>query len=160
MPYNPNNDLVGEKWLGGVPGLNPDMVATTLPRDPATWTKIATAQVFVVVTVIGGDKDLYLPIRRPVFQVDCWATRIGSTIPPWAAANLAAEMIRSNIEAGPAAYKRGLTFTDKGDYRPAMVLDAIMRTEPRRGVTPGTATGDEGGYARYMFDLELHWAVS
>lgn len=159
MPFNPNNDLVAEKWVGGVPGLVPAMVATTLPRDVTTWTTIQTAKAFVVVTVIAGNQDLHLPIRKPVVQVDCWATRIGSTNPPWGTANLVAEMIRENIDARPVLYKRRLTFTDKGDYRAALVQEAIMRTEPRRAITPGTPTGDEAGYARYMFDLELQWVV-
>jgi len=160
MPFSPNNDLVGEKWLAGVPGLSAAMVATTLPRDPAVWTKVQTAQAFVVVTVVGGDTDLYLPIRRPVYQVDFWATRLGSLNPPWATANLLAELVREHIEARPVAYKRTLTFTDKGDFRPALVQEAILRTEPRRAITPGpTPTGDEGGYAHYMADVELQWMV-
>lgn len=159
MPYNPNSDLVGEKWFGGVPGLSPAMVATTLPRDPTTWTTIGgSAKAFVVVTVVGGDPDPDLPIRRPVYQVDCWATRIGSTIPPWGTANLVAEMIRSNIEARPVLYKRGLTFTDKGDYRSAFVNQARMRTEPRRAITSGI--GDEASWAHYMTDVELEWIVT
>lgn len=161
MPINPNSDLVMEKWLGGINGLVPAMVASTLPRDVTTWTTIGPAKAFVVFTVVGGDPDLNLPIRRPVVQIDCWATRIGSTHPPWGTANQVAELIRDHVEARPVVYKRALTFTDKGDYRGARVQEAILRTEPRRGFTPGpTATGDEGGYARYMFDLELHWLVT
>lgn len=158
MPMNPNSDLVAEKWLGGVPGLVPAMVATTLPRAVDTWTTMGPNKAFVVLTVVGGNPDLSLPIRKPVYQIDCWATRIGSTNPPWGTANQVAELIRSHVEARPVAYKRALTFTDKGDYRPALVQEAILRTEPRRGIT--AETGDEGGYARYMFDLELQWLVT
>lgn len=155
MPLNPNNDLVAEKWLAGVPGLSQAMVASTLPRDVTTWATIHSAKAFVVYLVVGGSPDVNLPIRQPVYQVDAWATRIGSTNPPWATANLVAEMIRTHVEARPIAYKRGLTFADKGDYNPAFVSEAVLRTEPRRGIIP-----DEGGYARYMFDLELHWVIT
>lgn len=161
MPMNPNSDLVGEKFLAGISGLSAAMVATTLPRDPLTWTSFGPNKGFVVVTVVGGDPDLYLPIRNPVYQVDCWATRPGSTNPPWGTANHIAELVRSHIEARPILYKRALTFTDKGEYSGARVLEAALRTEPRRAITPGpTPVGDEGGYARYMLDLQLSWAVT
>lgn len=161
MPKLPNSDLVGEKWLAGVPGLSAAGVATTLPRYPDQWPSFGPNKGFVVVTVVGGDTDLYLPIRHPVYQVDCWATRVGSTHPPWGTANEIAEMIRANIEARPVLYKRALTFTDKGDYFGARVIEAILRTEPRRAIVPGpTPVGDEGGYARYMVELQLDWTVN
>jgi hypothetical protein len=161
MPMNPNSDLVGEKWLGGISGLAPAMVATTLPRDVTTWTTFGPNKGFVVVTVVGGDQDLYLPIRHPVYQVDCWATRVGSNTPPWGTANHIAELVRAHVEARPVVYKRALTFTDKGDYLGARIIEAILRSEPRRGITPGpSATGDEGGYARYMLDLQLDWCLA
>lgn len=161
MPMNPNSDLVGEKFLAGITGLNATMVATTLPRDPTTWASFGQNKGFVVVTVVAGDPDPNLPIRNPVYQIDCWATRVGSTNPPWGTANYLAELIRTHIEARPVLYKRTFTFTDKGDYSGARVIEAILRTEPRRGITPGpSATGDEGGYARYLMDLELRWTVT
>ena len=160
MPLNPNSDLVGEKWLGSVPGLVPAQVATTLPRELASWTKVEGVPSFVVVTVVGGSPHLELPIRMPVYQVDCWAAIPGGSRPPWGVANLLAERIRDHVEARPVAYKKALAMSDKGDYRNASVVEAILRTEPRRAVTPGpTPTGDPASYARYMLDLELQWVV-
>lgn len=154
---NPNSDLVAVAWLAGIAGLSADMVATILPRDQTTWAEDG----FVTVNVIGGNPDLTLPIRRPVIQVDCWAVTPNSARPPWGEANRLAELIRTHVEAGPAAANHSRLLTFSGDYQPASVMAAIMRTEPRRGVTPGPVpTGDPGGYARFMFDLELAWRLA
>lgn len=156
MPMNPNSDLVAVAWLSGITGLSADMVSTNLPQDYTTW---ATSG-FVTTSVIGGSPDLYLPIRMPVVQVDCWAVNPSSGRPPWGKANYLAELIRSHVEAGPrtANHSRLLTFP-QGDYFGAIVMTAIMRTEPRRGITEGLG-GDTASYARYLFDLELHWRVA
>lgn len=158
MSINPTSDLVGVAWLRGISGLSSAIVSTTLPRDVTTWESSG----FVTASTVGGSQDLYLPVRRPVFSVSCWAVNPGSGRPPWGQANGLAEFIRTHIEAGPRVsnFGRALTFTSLGDYKGANVLDAIMRTEPRRGPIGGVfPVGDEASYARYIFDLELAWRV-
>jgi hypothetical protein len=161
MPMNPNSDLVAVSWIGGVPGLVPTQVATVLPQDTATWSELG----FITALVVGGNPDLYLPLRNPVFGIDCWAVNPASGKPPWGKANYLAELIRKHVESDPKSrltqgFYRTLTFTDKGDYSSAQVMEAIMLTEPRRGVTQGMVPmGDEASYARYSFDLQLKWRV-
>jgi hypothetical protein len=158
MSMNPTSDLVAVAWVSGIAGLSSSVVSTNLPQDNSTW---ATSG-FVTVSTIGGSPDLYVPIRQPVIQVDCWAVNPNSGRPPWGKANALAELVRAHVEAGPRAsnFARSLTFP-QGDYLGANVMDAIMRTEPRRGITEGVApSGDEASYARYLFDLELHWRVA
>lgn len=158
MPMNPTSDMVAVAWLGGVPGLLPSLVATTLPRDHTTW---ATSG-FVTVAAIAGTTHMYLPVRQPVTQVDCWAVNPNSNQPPWGKANQFAERIRSHVEEHPrpTSFYRLLTFP-QGDYHGAQVTQAIMRTEPRRGIVQGISpTGDEASYAHYLFDLELWWRVA
>jgi hypothetical protein len=158
MSVNPTSDLVGVAWLRGISGLSAAVVSTTLPRDNTTW----AATGFVTASAIGGSQDLYLPIRRPVYSVDCWAVNPNSGRPPWGQANGLAEFIRAHIEAGPRVsnFGRALTFSGDVVYKGANVIDAIMRTEPRRGPVGGIfPAGDEASYARYMFDLELVWRV-
>jgi len=156
---NPTSDLVAVAWLGGIAGLTPDMVSTNLPQDNSTW----AATGFCTVSTIGGTPDLYLPVRKPVYQVDCWAVNPSSGRPPWGKANHLAELIRSHVEAGPRVsnFARLLSFTPVGAYFGANVVEAILRTEPRRVTVPAVMpTGDEASYARYLFDLELVWKVA
>jgi hypothetical protein len=157
MSMNPNNDMVAEAWVAGVTGLSAAMVATNLPQDNSTW----AVNGFVTVSVVGGSPDLYLPVRKPVVQVDAWAVNPNSGRAPWWKANYLAELIRAHVEAGAATYTRQVILTGKGDYRNAVVFEAILRTEPRRAIAQGMMpTGDEASYARYMLDLELAWRVA
>ena len=158
MTMNPTSDLVAVAWLAGVPGLSSAMVSTNLPQDFTTW----AANGFVTSNVIAGAPDLYLPIRQPIVQVDCWAVNPNSGKPPWGKANHLAELVRANVEGDRRVtnIQRLLSFP-QGDYYGANVLEVIMQTEPQRGLIPGfTPTGDEASYAHYMFDLELHWRVA
>lgn len=160
MPMDPNSDLVIEKWLSGISGLSQDMVASTLPRDVESWADVQGTRGFVVYTVLAGNPDLYLPIRQPVAQVDFWAANLSSGRAPWGAANYLAELVRGHVETRPLIYKRGFALTSKGDYRPAIVREVFLRSEPRRGVIPGPMPqGDSASYARYMMDMEFHWIV-
>lgn len=158
MPINPTSDLVGVAWIASIPGIQADKVATNLPRDQLTWKDTG----FITVNTIAGDPHLYLPIRRPVVQVDCWGVNPNSDQPPWGRTNALAELIRAHLEETPrpASFYRALSFAGSIGYRQAVVMQAIMRTEPRRGIVLGAVpAGDEASYARYMFDLELHWRV-
>jgi hypothetical protein len=140
MALRPNTELVSVSWLRSIPGI--DNVGTTLPKD--------ISEGFVQVTVVGGTPDKDLPMARPVIQIDTWAGKANSNKPPWGHANSLAELIRMATFAPDVS--RLLTM-GVGGYEKARVLSAYPVTEPRR-------IPDEGGYARYQFDLQIHWRVA
>jgi hypothetical protein len=84
-----------------------------------------------------------------VVSLDCWAAAPNGGRPPW---NLAAqqcqEIYRAALEHGNVP--RWVTMP--AAYKPARVLNAIPRTEPRR------IPGDVASYAHFQMDLELWWA--
>lgn len=141
-PVVPTTDLVAVAWLRGVPGVPSTAVATTLPSNASTW----SASGFVQVTAVGGTSNPHLPVRSPVVGVDCWAVAPGSAKPPWGRANSLAEAVR----AGTFGAAGRMVTLSVGGLR-ARVLEAYLLSEPRR------ITDDEGSYARYAFDLALHW---
>jgi hypothetical protein len=143
MSLRPTSELVAVAWLKHATGQT--TVATDLPEDNTTW----SASGFTQVQAIGGTPDNYVPIARPVFSVDCWATVPGSPKPPWYRANARAEAIRAAVLDHPNVPYT--TTTLPAAYNQARVLSAQMLTEPRR------VLADEAGYARYQFDLQLDW---
>lgn len=146
-PYYPTNELVAEAWLSQrVPGLTAAMVATTLPKDVAAW---ADAGFLQVQALPGGAPDVDIPLRRPVFQLDAWATTPGSAKPPWHLANRLIELVRNATEADTALYGREVELPL--DYLGARVQAAYLIGEPRR------VTDDPAGYARFTADLAIDW---
>jgi hypothetical protein len=142
------NDLVAQAWIRTIPGLTADGVAGQLPSDETSW----AANGFVVVPMsVGGTPHDTIPVRRPVVQVETWATVPGSDKLPWGLANQLAEQIRFGtydrvnfgrplgISAGPVPYPS------------ARVISARMMTEPHR------VWSDAGDYAGFAFDLMLQW---
>lgn len=155
FPLVPNSELVAVAWIGSIPGIGPDIVATTLPppadKDggPSGW--VTRGDGFAVVSVVGGNPDDMLPVHRPVLQVDTYATRPGADQPPW---NIAALLAQTIVEArlDSLTAPRPLNITVKGRQYPlAAVQAARALTSPRR------IRDDAGDYARYSFDLALTW---
>ena len=151
----PTDELVAVAWIGSIPGLTPQMVATQLPEDankdgtPADW--VVKGRGFITVAVVGGTPSPDLPQSRPVMQVDCWAVKPGSNKPPWGIANRLAMLVKT-ATWDRIQIPRKLTITVNGVlYPPAAVQAASLLTEPRR------ITDDPGDYARYQFDLALSW---
>jgi hypothetical protein len=150
-----NDELTCMAWIGSVPGITPQMVATTLPADTnpngsvADWVRSG----FVTISVVGGNPDAALPVNRPVMQVDTWATKPGSNRPPWwMAANLASMIRRATWDRHNIP--RPLTITANGvAYPSAVVLSAYMATAFRR------LYDDAADYARYSGDLALQWVT-
>jgi hypothetical protein len=142
----PNTELVGTAWLGTIAGLSPQMVATQLPADVASWKTSG----FITAVVSGGSPNVHNPMRNPVFAVDCWAVNPGSNKPPWFQANQLAEIVDAGCRATDA--QRWLTMP--AGYDQARVLTAYFVTEPRR------VYDDGGSYARYAADLQIHWTAA
>lgn len=151
-PYPPNNGLVAQAWLAQrVTGLTAAMVAGRLPADVTAWADLG----FVQVTPVTGVPDVDVPIRKPLVQVDCWATTVDaagnvSTRQPIGKAWRLAELIRVATEADTARYSSLVVLP--ADYDSAIVLSAWLQTEPSE------VADDPSGYARVTFDLELNWA--
>lgn len=149
-PFPPNNDLVAVAWLSQrVPGLVAAQVATTLPADASTW----TAEGFVQIQAIPGRvPDIDVPLRLPVYQVDCWAVTADASgnptfKPHWPKANRLAELIRLGVEA----QVHGKPVELPSGYNGARVQSAYLLSEPAR------VPDDPSGYARFTLDLALDW---
>jgi hypothetical protein len=148
LPAHVTNALVYTAWISSIPDFTADGVGTELPSDDTTWS--ANGYVVVPVTV-GGTPHSTMPLRRPVAQVECWATIPGSGIPPWGMAEDLAEQIRF------ATYDRNnfgrlLTISvEDVVYPDAQVRSVKMLTEPRR------VYGDQADFAGITFDLALQW---
>lgn len=142
----PNTELVVGSWLGGITGLSPAMVATQLPRDESSWQSTG----FVTYVVNGGSPSMYTPLRNPTLGIDCWAAAKGSNKPQWFLANSLAELIDQGCRANNA--QRWLTLPS--GYQQARVTTAYLLTEPQRMYE------DPGNYARYHFNLSVHWVAA
>lgn len=153
LPLLATSELVAITWIGSVPHLSTQMVATQLPADVnpdgtvASWVQTG----FVTVSVVGGSPNIYLPVKKPVIQVDCWATRPGSNKPPWGQANVLAETIRyATLQR--TGFNRPLTLAVNGvSYPGAVVTSAYFATEFRR------IYDDQADYARYQADMQISW---
>ena len=148
LPLLATSELVAMAWIGSIEGLSAGMVATQLP-DVSQW----AATGFITVAVVGGSPNIYLPVKKPVLQVDCWAVKPESVKPLWWRANLLAETIRyATLQR--KGFNRILALTSgAGTYPAAVVQSAYLATEPRR------IYSDPGAYARYQMDLALTWVT-
>jgi hypothetical protein len=135
-------ELVAEAWLKTVVG---DRVATTLPKDNATW----AASGFCTLVVAGGTPNLYVPLREPVIGVDCWANNPSSQKPPWNKAAALAEAIQAACYDHRAIPQ---TVALPAGYPAAQVKSAYTTGEPRR------IPDDPSSYARFSIPgLVLSW---
>lgn len=151
-PYLPTSALVAVAWIGQrVPGVTPGMVATSLPRDTATWADLG----FLQVTVIPGVAEIDSGgRRRAVVQVDGWGVSVkadgsAGARPAVNKATRLVELVRRATEDDVQAFGRPVTLPDA--YLDARVLAAYPMTEP------APVDGDPSGYGRVTFDLALDW---
>ncbi len=150
MPtYLPTSELVACAWLDlYVADVTAGMVATTLPRDPATW---ATNGFLQAQAIPGRLADVDLPRRLPVIQVDAWACNLNGNAPPWALAAQLAERVRAATELPTQAWVGKALDLNKADYLDARVWAVYALTEPVR------VLGDVSGYARFTLDIAVDW---
>ena len=147
-PAHTSSRLVFTSWIATIPDLTADGVGNTLPPDDTEW---ATGGYIVVPVVVGGSPHSTMPLRRPVGQVECWATKPGSGVPPWNRAADLAEQIRI-ATYDRTSFGRLLAITENGVIYPAaMCRSAKILTEPRQ------IWGDVADYAGWSFDLALQW---
>jgi hypothetical protein len=141
----PNTELVACAWVGSLPGLTSDMVATQLPDDNSAW----AASGFVTLQIVGGSPNLDVPMRSPVLEISAWATRPGSNKPPWGRANNLIEAVL----AGTYAQDQNRPTVLPGLFPRASVRAAQAVTEPRR------VYADPADYARYAMNVQLWWTA-
>lgn len=143
------SELVAAAWITSIPSWLAG-VAGQVPQDTSTWVENG----FVTVQIAGGSPHAYVPLRRPVVQVDTWATQSATpgrtaSKPPWnKAAHLAEWIVAETYQTERVC--RLLTLP--GSYPDARVLTATALIEPRK------VPGEEAGVARFTVDLELQWA--
>lgn len=147
LPPLNTSELVAQFWIGSIPGLSTQMVATTLPSDDTTWTSTG----FITVAVVGGTPSADLPVKRPVMQVDCWSVKPGSNRPLWWKANVLAETIRYATLQRTGINRLLIPSSAGVPYPRAVVQTAYLLTEPRRMYS------DAADYARYSMDLAIEW---
>jgi hypothetical protein len=147
-PLHATTDLVVCAWVSSIAGLTADGVGTELPSDDTEW---AAHGYIVIPATVGGSPHSTMPLRRPVCQVECWATTPGSGIPPWGKAADLAEQVRFatydrfNVGRLLAVSLNGVP------YPSARVDSAKILTEPHR------AYGDQADYAGVIFDVAFQW---
>lgn len=149
MARVPTNELAAISWIKTIPGVPPTKVSTRLPGDNS----LIAGSGFVTVMTIGGSSDTYIPRRSPVIEVKTWACNAteGSKEPPWWMANHLAETIR---EACWDHNRFGGVITTRSGYDNVCVPSAYLLSEPRK------LESDDGRFAIYVFEIQLHWTRS
>ena len=143
----PVTDIVAVAFLRTIAGIEPTRVNTTLPKDDTV-----VAQGFVQAVSLGGTPDVHLPWRNPVVTATFWAVNPTSGKPPWGKASQMAELVRDGCLAHEL-FPKTLNLSSFGDYMDARVHSAYLISEPHR------VPFDEGSYARYESELQLHWTI-
>lgn len=146
MTLVPTNELVAQEWVRSIPGLTA-FVDSQLPSDESVWTTNGA----VIVNIVGGAPNIYLKVRNPVIQVDCWQNNPNSDKLPWNLAVALAEQVRTALE-DDETLNRLLTISVNGvNYQSAWAQTAYVMTEPRR------VYSDAGDYAGCSFDCAISW---
>lgn len=153
----PTTTLVAVGWLKmAVPG---PAVGTDLPDpdDPAQAAAYVAMQTdgFLRIANVGGSPDLYLPMRAPVEQVECW-------FPPPAgrtagAARSRAEQLANrvlNATYDPALMGQVIDLSTVGSYAPVRVHTVSAFTEPDE------VEADKSDWSRFDVDIELLWSAA
>jgi hypothetical protein len=141
----PTIDVVAVALLRVLTGIPATRVDTTLPKDTIVW-----ADGFVQAVGISEQSGMYVPLHSSVIAVSCWATNVGSGKPPWGKANQLAEGIKVAC-LDHDNFPVTLDLSSFGAYTSARVHSAYFINEPHR------IPSDEGSYARYDGDLQVHW---
>lgn len=141
LALHPNNEMVAVAWIKAM--LDITSVATTLP-DKESWGEDG----FVQVSNVGGESNIYVPMREPILSIDCWGWSANSAKPPWNQANNLAEAIRmASFDYDNA----GRLLSLPGSYPDARVKSVYLTQEPRR------VPDDAGSFAHYQFDMYCGW---
>lgn len=150
MALRPNHDLLVVTWLRTL-SLTADGIGTDLPATGDDWEDHG----FIQISTVGGSPMLHTPIRQPSVQVDVWANRAGSELPPWnKAGHLCEEVFAVFEDFGLVEPVRAHTIVTPAGYNPVRIMAAWPETEPRR------MEDDPSSYARYTFDAAVRWVAA
>jgi hypothetical protein len=143
--FRPTIDVVAVALVRVLTSIPASRVDTTLPKETTVW-----ADGFVQAVGISEESGMYVPLHTSMITVSCWATNIGSGKPPWGKANQLAEALKVEC-LDHSNFPITLDLSPFGSYAPARVHSAYFVNEPHR------IPSDEGSYARYDGDLQVHW---
>jgi hypothetical protein len=149
-PLPPTTPVVAMAWLRSITGLE-NIVASDLP-EVAKW---ADTGFVTVGPVVGGGgalsaaasgAELYVPLRHPIVQVDCWAAfRNSKKINHGSATRLAELVLNATYTDFP------VSVTLPAGVAPVH-LTPVYPVSEVRGPIP-----DPNNYAHYQLDLHIGW---
>lgn len=151
LPLHANNELVTLAWIRDVVTAYAVAAGTTLQGpDPDTQALSWGDSGFVTALTVGGSISTYTPMREPVMAIECVATNVGKSRPPWGrAAGIAELIIRATEWTNVGDTARPVTLPT--GYPLARVWDGSALTEPKR------IPSDQANYARYSFEMSVSW---
>lgn len=157
IPLLANNELVTLAWIRDIVTTYGVAAGTVLQGpDPETGILSWGDTGFVTASTVGGTPNGTVPLREPVMEILCHATRVDSqkrptgSRPPWGQANAIAETIivaSRSINHGDT--QRVVTLP--AGYPSVRVVDGSALTEPER------RRSDEANYAIFGFTLSVSW---
>lgn len=146
--YYPNPELVTVGWIKTVPGIPTDIVATTIPSvDNDNFHDHG----FVQVTAVGGTPNQDTFMQNSTVQIDTWAFNRNSTKVPWGKAFNLAMLLKEGLKDAAR------DIITPNQYHNAHVHEVRVLIDPRR--MSGDFPGDEAHFARYSFDIQVHWSL-
>ena len=147
-----NSELVTVNWLLSLPDTLPDSVASSLPPWE-DWKVSGTSRRFTVMAGQVGGSDLNdAPLRRPVMQLDFFASRKDSaTRPPWGAAFTMAEDVVACTEVD-SPHRGDVVLELPHGFEPVEIRNVDVVFGPRRARIP-----DPASYACVSLDVEIQW---
>lgn len=143
--YHSNAELVAIAWLKTLDGVPADKVGGDLPDiKTSDW----RAAGFIQVMPVAGSPDVYIPRRRPVVQVSCWAGNTNNPAKvPYAKTNQLAEAIVNEVYART---NFGTELSMPTGFAAVRLMSMRVEVEPRR-------VPDPSNYARTDVDLFFDW---
>ena len=145
----PNSMIVVPSWINTISELRPGISATELPEDNSTW----GASGFVVVSVIGGSRDIYINAGRPVVRLEVYAGVANKSRPLWGTANNVYQAIVAAHET-PSTIQRQLTLSVRGkSYGKARVMSCYPLGEEQKKYDV------DGDYACIWANWQFHWVT-
>jgi hypothetical protein len=145
--------VVAMAWLRSISGLE-NIVASDLPAVEK-WASPAGNGFVTVGPVVGGGAasqlavaagELYVPLRHPIVQVDCWGAFLNSKKINHGAASRLAELIFN------ATYTDFATEITLPPGVAPVHLTPVYPVSDVRGPVP-----DPNDYAHYQIDLHIGW---
>ena len=154
----PHSEVVAQAWLKGL-GLNAG-VATQLPTDVYSW---GSKPFILIEGVVGGSVDAQQFRFSPVLSIAVYAVTIRTdnlgtkSIEPKPPFKTAADLMQDIVVATlkfSDIYAEETPVILPADYDPAYIQEVYPITMPRR------RPGDQGNYAIYDMNLQMHWSLN